>query len=50
MTALQDWLPIRPMDPKSVKAFIRDALRGLIAYEPAAVAQPPLIRRGIERC
>ena len=50
MTALQDWLPIRPIDPKSLKAFIRDAIRGLVADEPAAVAEPPLIRRGLERC
>ena len=50
MTALQDWLPIRPMDPRSLKAFICDALRGLTADEPATVAEPPLMGRGLERC
>jgi hypothetical protein len=50
VTALQDWLPIRPMDPRSVKAFICDALRGLTADEPATVADPPLMGRGVERC
>ena len=50
MTALQDWLPIRPMDPSSLKAFICDALRGLTADEPATVADAPLMGRGLERC
>ncbi|HJT96430.1 MAG TPA: hypothetical protein VJ777_31510 [Mycobacterium sp.] len=50
MTALQDWLPIRPIDPKSLKALICDAIRGLTADEPATVAEPQLIRRGVERC
>lgn len=49
MTALQDWLSIRT-DPKSLKAFICEALRGLTADEPAKAADPPLIRRGVERC
>jgi hypothetical protein len=50
MTALQDWLPIRPIDPKSLKAFILDTIRGIVADEPATVAEPPLIPRGLERC
>jgi hypothetical protein len=50
VTALQDWLSIRPVDPKGLKAFIRDALRSLTAEEEAEVAEPPLIRPGIERC
>ncbi len=50
MTALQDWLSIRPVDPKGLKAFICDALRNLTAEEQAEVAEPPLIRPGIERC
>jgi hypothetical protein len=50
VTALQDWLPIRPMDPKSLKDFIRDAIRSLTADEPAPVADPPLMGRGVERC
>jgi hypothetical protein len=49
VTALQDWLSIRP-DPKTLKAFLCDALRGLTADEPAKGAEPALIRRGIERC
>jgi hypothetical protein len=50
VTALQDWLSIRPIDPKSLKAFICAALKGLTADEPATVADPPLIRPGVERC
>ena len=50
MTALQDWLSIRPIDPKGLKAFICDALRSLTADQPAKVQEPQLIRRGIERC
>ena len=49
MTALQDWLSIGP-DPKSLKAFICDALRGLTEDEPEKAAEPALIRRGVERC
>ena len=48
MTALQDWLSIKPVDP--VKTFIRDALRTLTADEPAKSEEPQLLRRGIERC
>ena len=50
MTALQDWLSNRPVDPKSLKAFIFDALRNLTAEEPAKSQEPQLIRRGVERC
>jgi hypothetical protein len=50
VTALQDWLNKRPMDPKNLKALICDTLRGLTADESADVQDPPLIRRGIERC
>jgi hypothetical protein len=50
VTALQDWLNIRPVDPRNLKAVIRDALKSLTADEPAKVQEPPLIRRGVERC
>ena len=50
MTALQDWLPIRPMDPRSFKTFIRDAIRGLTSDDAATVSDPPLMGRGVERC
>jgi hypothetical protein len=50
VTALQDWLSIRRIDPKSLKALICDAFKGLTAEEPATAADPPLIRRGVERC
>jgi hypothetical protein len=50
VTALQDWLSIRPVDPKGLKAFICDAVRSLTAEEPAKVQNPPLIRPGVERC
>ena len=56
MTALQDWLPIRPMDPRSLKALICDAIRGLNpdespkAAEPEPLHEPTLMGRGLERC
>jgi hypothetical protein len=48
VTALQDWLSTKPVDP--VKTFIRDALRTLTADEPAKTDEPQLLERGIERC
>ena len=50
MTALQDWLSTRPVDPKGLKAFICDAFRSLTAEESANVEEPQLIQPGIERC
>jgi hypothetical protein len=51
MTAVQDWLNIRPLDPRThVKAFIC-ALRGVNVEDAEDVtAEPALIRPGIERC
>ena len=51
MTALQDWLNIRPFDPKNhVKAFIC-ALRGVSAEDATeVVVEPVLIQPGVERC
>ena len=50
VTALQDWLSIRPVDPKGLKAVICDAWRSLTVDESAKVHEPQLLRRGIERC
>ena len=50
MTALQDWLSFRPVDPKGIKTFICDALRSLNTEDQARAAEPSLIRPGIERC
>jgi hypothetical protein len=50
VTALQDWLSTRPVDPRGLKTFIRDALRTLTADEPAKADEPALLRRGLERC
>jgi hypothetical protein len=50
VTALQDWLSTRPVDPRGIKAFIRDAVRSLTADEPAKTDEPQLLRRGVERC
>jgi hypothetical protein len=50
VTALQDWLSIRPVDPRSLKAFVFDTLRNLTSDEPAKTDEPQLIRRGVERC
>jgi hypothetical protein len=49
--ALQDWLSIRPFDPRNhVKSFIC-ALRGDTADDANEDAiEPVLIRRGVERC
>jgi hypothetical protein len=50
VTALQDWLSIRPtMDTKGLKALICEAL-GLSTDEPVQVDDPPLMGRGVERC
>jgi hypothetical protein len=54
VTALQDWLNIRPFDPRThVKAVIC-ALRGDTAEDISAIdiedIEPVLIRPGVERC
>jgi hypothetical protein len=38
------------MDPRSLRAFIWDAIRGLTAEEPTTAADLPLMGRGLERC
>jgi hypothetical protein len=50
VTALQDWLSIRPVDPRGLKTFLWDALRSLTADEPAKTDEPQPMRRGLERC
>lgn len=50
MTALQDWLSDRPMDPRTIKTLIHDAIRGLSADEPQSLSEPTLMGRGLERC
>ncbi len=50
MTAWQDWLSIRPFDPRNIKAVICDAVRSVTADDDEVVVDPPLIRRGVERC
>jgi hypothetical protein len=51
MTALQDWLSFRPMNPRTLTALICDALRGQPPGEEAAPsAEPALLRPGLERC
>lgn len=57
MTALQDWLNIRPFDPRDhVKAII-SGLRGVSQDDTETetdtldvIAEPALIRPGLERC
>ena len=50
MTAVQDWLNIRPFDPREhIKAIIC-ALRGGPEKQADAPAEPVLIQRGVERC
>jgi hypothetical protein len=50
VTAMQDWLNIRPLDPRNLKTLICDALG--VGEEDAAdvIAEPRLIERGVERC
>ena len=50
MTALQDWLSTRPVDPRGLKALVWDALRSRSADEPAKTDEPQLLRPGLERC
>jgi hypothetical protein len=51
VTALQDWLNIRPFDPRThVKAVIC-ALRGDTAEDASEIdVEHVLIRPGVERC
>jgi hypothetical protein len=50
MTALQDWLSIRPVHPRSIKAAIREAWRDLTSDQSGPDSQPQLMGRGLERC
>ena len=50
MTALQDWLSNRPVDPRNIKALICDAIRGLSADEREPFPQPMVMGPGLERC
>ncbi len=50
MTALQDWLSISPVAPRSIKAVIGEAWRDLISEQSGPVDQPQLMERGLERC
>ena len=50
MTALQDWLSTRPVDPRGLKTFLWGVLRSLTADEPAKTDKPQPMRRGLERC
>ena len=50
MTALQDWLSISPVDPRTITAVIRDAWRGLTSDESDPLDEPQLMGRGLERC
>lgn len=49
MTAVQDWLSNRSMDPRTLKTLICDVIRRP-PEEPAPPAEPILLRRGVERC
>lgn len=47
---MQDWLNIRPLDPRNLKSLICDAL-GVADDDVADVdAEPRLLQRGVERC
>lgn len=53
MTALQDWLGIAPLTPRTVKSLVRGVLRvGTPSLDASAPARrpPKAMRRGVERC
>ncbi len=54
MTALQEWLCTRSVDPRGFKAFLRNAIRGSTRVEPenehGRAGLPTLMARGLERC
>lgn len=51
MTAVQDWLSNRPMDPRTLATLICDVVRRPAADEQAPPpAQPILLHPGLERC
>jgi len=50
MTAVQDWLSDRPMDPRTLKTLICDVIRRPTAENRQSPAQPTLLRPGLERC
>lgn len=50
MTALQDWLNMSPVTPRSIKDVIRTAWRGVTHEDAGQVKKPQLMGRGLERC
>ncbi|MEO3760449.1 hypothetical protein ABGB19_19470 [Mycobacterium sp. B14F4] len=50
MTAVQDWLSNRPIDPRTLKTLICEVIRRPAAEESAPPARPTVLRRGVERC
>jgi hypothetical protein len=50
MTALQDWLSNRPVDPRNLKALVCEAIRAFATDEPESPPEPTLMGRGLERC
>ena len=50
MTALQDWLNTSPVAPRSIKAAIRTAWRGVIPDASGPGEKLQLMGRGLERC
>jgi hypothetical protein len=50
MTAVQDWLSDRPMDPRTLKSLICEVIRRPATDQRVPPAEPTLLRRGVERC
>ncbi|WP_165606843.1 hypothetical protein [Mycolicibacterium iranicum] len=50
MTALQDWLSISAVDPRSIKDALWDVWRGLTSDDAGPAEEPQLMGRGLERC
>jgi hypothetical protein len=47
MTALQDWITLRPVNPINA---ILDVWRGLTSDDDTPMEEPQLMGRGLERC
>ncbi|MFV8164648.1 hypothetical protein ACNQVK_21625 [Mycobacterium sp. 134] len=51
MTALQDWLPMTPWTPRTIRALVRAPLRLVLPGRPEEADRAPrLLSPGVERC
>lgn len=50
MTALQDWLSLRPVDQSAIKQLVCRPLRAVLSTDVDEPDELKLISPGIERC